>query len=84
MADVTLQAVKEMLLDALNLREDYDPEEVGDDMPLFGDEGLGLDSLDALQLAVALEERYGLTVDEDKGAQVFRSARTLHEFISAG
>lgn len=84
MADVTLDEVKEMLLDALNLREDYDPEEVGDDLPLFGDEGLGLDSLDALQLAVALEERYGLTVDEDKGAQVFRSARTLHGFISAG
>lgn len=84
MADVTLDAVKEMLLDALNLREDYDPEEVGDDLPLFGDEGLGLDSLDALQLAVALEERYGLSVDEDKGAVVFRSPRTLHEFINAG
>ncbi len=84
MADVTLQGVKEMLLDALNLGEDWDPDEVGDDMPLFGDEGLGLDSLDALQLAVALEERYGLSVDEDKGAQVFRSARTLHAFISAG
>jgi acyl carrier protein len=84
MADVTLEGVKEMLLDALNLREDYDPEEVGDDMLLFGEEGLGLDSLDALQLAVALEERYGLTVDEDKGSKVFRSARTLHEFISAG
>ncbi len=84
MADVTLPEVKEMLLDALNLREDYDPDEVGDDMPLFGDEGLGLDSLDALQLAVALEERYGLAVDEEKGANVFRSPRTLHEFITRG
>ena len=59
----TIDAVREVVMEALNLSEEYDPEEIEADGQLFGDEGLGLDSLDALQLAVALEEKYGVTVD---------------------
>ena len=83
MAGLSIQEVKEMLLTALNLDEEYDPDDVGDDDPLFGDEGLGLDSLDALQLAVAIEERYGVTVDEGQGASIFRSPTTIRDHIAA-
>ncbi len=83
MADLSIRDVKDMLLTALNLAEEYDPEDVGDDEPLFGDEGLGLDSLDALQLAVAIEERYGVTVDEGQGEAIFRSPKTIRDHIVA-
>jgi len=83
MADVTTAAVVELLLDSLNLREEYDPEEVAPDASLFGDDGLGLDSLDALQLAVAIEERFGVTIGEDEGETVFQSVNTIVAHIAA-
>ncbi len=74
------EEIKEMIVEALNL-EDVDPAEIGDDQPLFG-EGLQLDSLDALQLAVAVEERFGVAInDEDMGQKVFASVRALAEFV---
>jgi len=81
MAEVTLENVRDMVMQSLNLHEEYDPEEIEPDAQLFGDEGLGLDSLDALQLAVALEERFGVTVDEDQGPAVFRSVRSITEYV---
>jgi len=82
MSAVSAEEVREMVLDALNLREEYDADEIDLDGALFGDEGLGLDSLDALQLAVAMEERYDVSVDENEGQQVFRSVRSIAAFIN--
>jgi acyl carrier protein len=83
MSPVSLLEVKELLLDALNLSEEYEVDEVGDDASLFGDEGLGLDSLDALQLAVAIEEKWAVTVDEEQGATVFASVRSIADHVNA-
>lgn len=59
----TRQRIKEILVESLNL-EDVTPEEIGDDMLLWGD-GLGLDSVDALELMVALEQEYGFEIDSE-------------------
>lgn len=53
-------------------------EEIGDDRPLFGPEGLGLDSVDALQLVVALDKKYGVKItDQQVAQQVLRSVSTM-------
>ncbi len=83
MAEVSPEEIRELLLDALNLGEQYEPSEVPLDGQLFGDDGLGLDSLDALQLAVALEEHYQVTVNKDDGPNVFRSVQTIAQHINA-
>ncbi len=76
--------VKQMIVEALNL-EDVDPASIEDDAPLFGEgQGLGLDSLDALQLAVAVEERFGVPIgDEGAGKAAFLSVRSLADYIAA-
>jgi len=76
-----IDELRNLLVDSLNL-EDTNPADIGEDMPLFGD-GLDLDSLDALQLAVAVEEKYGVRVAEEDGPKVFRSVRALAEHIAA-
>ncbi len=74
--------VKELIIESLNL-EDVEPLDIEDEQPLFG-AGLELDSLDALQLAVAIEERFGVPItDEDMGQKVFASVRSLAEFVAA-
>ena len=83
MAEVTPGEIRELLLDALNLKEQYEPDEISLDAQLFGDDGLGLDSLDALQLAVALEEHFAVTVNKEEGQQVFRSIETIAKYINA-
>jgi acyl carrier protein len=73
--------IKHLIIKELNL-EGRDPSTIADDAPLFG-EGLGLDSLDALQLAVALEEQMGVRIPEgDETRAVFRSVRTLAEHVA--
>lgn len=79
---VTVEDVKELILDALHLREDMSADRMDPDVPLFGKTGLGLDSLDALQLAVALEERFGVAIDEKLGAEVFRSVRAITDHLN--
>ena len=72
--------IKTMIIEELRL-EDVTPEQIEDGAPLFG-EGLGLDSLDALQLAVAVEEHFGVRIaDEDEGKLAFASVDALNEFI---
>jgi acyl carrier protein len=72
--------IKQVIVDELNL-PDQRPEDIDDDAPLFG-EGLGLDSLDALQLAVAIEERFGVRIPEgDESRSIFRSVSTIAAFI---
>jgi acyl carrier protein len=73
--------IKKMLIDALKL-DGVTPETIKDDAPLFGG-GLGLDSLDALQLAVSVEETFGVQVaDEQAGKTAFASVDALAKFIS--
>jgi acyl carrier protein len=73
--------IKALLVEALDLRSKK-PSDIEDDVPLFGD-GLKLDSLDALQLAVALEERFGVEVPEgEEGRRVFASVNAIAAFIA--
>jgi len=74
--------IKALLVDALDLRSKT-PADIDDHLALFGD-GLMLDSLDALQLAVALEERYGLEVPEgEEGRRIFASVQSIADEIAA-
>lgn len=69
--------LKEMIVDTLNL-EDIAPEDIVTEEPLFGD-GLGLDSIDALELGVTLQKIYGIKIDweSDEAKQHFSSVRNL-------
>ena len=64
--------------------EDIEPSSIGDDEALFG-EGLGLDSIDALELGIALQKSYGVAIDEEDESlsEYFRSARSLATFVEA-
>lgn len=74
--------LKQLVVTALRM-EDFDSEEIGDDEPLFGDEGLGLDSVDALELVVHIEQQYGIQIeDEEVGRKAFASITALAEFIT--
>ena len=74
--------LKVLIIETLAL-EDVSPGEIETDAPLFV-EGLGLDSIDALELAMMLEERYGVAMDDDpeKNEQIFQSVRSLASFVS--
>jgi acyl carrier protein len=72
--------LKEQIIGELNL-EDIKPEDIQDDAPLFGD-GLGLDSIDALELVVLMEKYHGVKItDEEVGKKVLVSINTMAEFI---
>ncbi len=72
--------IKRALIEELDLRGKQESD-IDDAAPLFG-EGLGLDSLDALQLAMAIEERFGVTVPEgEAGRSVFASVDAIAEFV---
>jgi acyl carrier protein len=76
------QKIKETLVKELDL-EGVSPTGIADDAPLFG-AGLGLDSLDALQLAMAVEEHFGVQVpDGEQGRVAFASVEALAEYILA-
>lgn len=73
--------LKKQMIDVLNL-EDMQPADIDNDEPLFG-EGLGLDSIDALELIVMMEKQYGIKIkDPAAGKEVFRSVSTMAEFVS--
>ena len=72
--------LKQQLIEALNL-EEITPEEIATDAPLFG-EGLGLDSIDALEIILIPEKQYGIRLENPAEAKpIFYSVRTLAEFI---
>lgn len=73
--------IQNLIIDTLDL-EDVTPADIGTDLPLFG-EGLGLDSIDALELGVALQKRYGISIDgrSDEVRGYFRSVGTLAELV---
>ncbi len=77
-----IQKLKEQIIEQLNL-EDVKPEDIDENAPLFGG-GLGLDSIDALELIVLLEKDYGIKIqDSSKGKEIFYSIKTIAEFIKA-
>ena len=82
LTDENLLEAKRFLIEALNI-PDIPAEEIEDDEPLFG-ETLGLDSIDALSLVVAIKKDYGLQIpDAEASRQHFESIRTLAEFLAS-
>ncbi len=78
--EALIAKLKNEIIDVLNLSE-MTPESINEDEPLFV-EGLGLDSIDALELIVLLERNYGLKlVTAEEGKTVLKSVRTMAEFI---
>jgi acyl carrier protein len=76
------EAIKEMMVENLMLK--VTKEQIADDLPLFGPDGLGLDSIDALELAVSLEKKFGVTVPNSETArQALASVNALHDYVLA-
>jgi acyl carrier protein len=74
------EKLKNEIIEVLNL-EDVKPEDIDTDAPLFGD-GLGLDSIDALELIVLLEKNYGIKIEDPReGRKIFVSVRTMADYI---
>lgn len=74
--------LKELLIERLKF-EDMTPDDIGDDEPLFAG-GLGLDSIDALEIVVMLETEFGIKVKNESSARDhFRSIATLADFVTA-
>ena len=81
MSEPDLRArIKEMLVKNLMLQTT--PEEIGDDLPLFGPSGLGLDSIDALELVVSMGKTFGVGVPNSEVAgKALQSVNTIHDYI---
>jgi acyl carrier protein len=78
--DELISKLKKEVIEQLNL-EDITPEDINPDSPLFG-EGLGLDSIDAMELIVLLEKNYGIKIEDPKdGKKIFYSIRSMAEYI---
>ena len=74
--------LKKKIIEVLNL-EDLSVEDINTDAPLFGEDGLGLDSIDALELIVLLDKNYGIRLSDPKqGRTIFESVRTMADYIS--
>jgi acyl carrier protein len=78
--DNLILELKQQIIEVLNL-EGMTPEDIDETAPLFG-EGLGLDSIDALELIVLMEKNYGIKLeDPKKGKEIFASIKTMAEYI---
>ena len=82
MSSELVSELKDLLIDGLHL-EDVEPDEIDLNEPLFG-EGLGLDSIDALEIAVLLDRKYGVRISsgDDKNPEIFASLNSLAEFVA--
>jgi acyl carrier protein len=78
-----IQEIKAFIIETLDL-EDVAPADIDSDAPLFID-GLGLDSIDSLELGVGLQKRYGLKIsaESEETRRIFASVRTLAEYVAA-
>ncbi len=76
------EQLKKIIVEELNL-EDIEPAEIKDDDPLFGDEGLGLDSLDAVELVVLIQKHFSVEIkDMEEGREALASIDSLADFIN--
>ena len=82
MEDLKLE-IKKVIISGLEL-DDLTPEDIIEDEPLFGEEGLGLDSVDALELGIAIKKAFGISFSGDKSEtkKYFYSVNTLAEYIT--
>lgn len=79
---ITSKSFKKILIEYLNL-EDMTPDEIGDNDALFGDDGLGLDSVDSIELVLAIEKEYGVKVTDPKQyTTIFASVQSLLNYIN--
>lgn len=79
--DELIKQLKEEIIDVLNL-EEITPADIDENAPLFGD-GLGLDSIDALELIVLMEKNYGIRLtDPAQGKEIFKSVAVMADYIS--
>ena len=78
------QEIKELIIEALQL-EEISPSDIKDDEPLFG-EGLGLDSIDALELGMAVKRKYNIALGQGKeeNKKIFYSVDTISKFVESG
>ena len=81
--DELIEKLKAQLIDALNL-EEITPEDIDPEAPLFGEDGLGLDSIDALEIILLLDKDYGIKLKNPaEGTQVFYTVKTMADCIRA-
>jgi len=79
---ISSESFKQVLIDALNL-EDMTPDDIENDAPLFGDDGLGLDSVDSIELVLAIEKEYGVKItDSTLYETIFSSVKNLLAYIN--
>ena len=77
-----INKLKKEVVSVLNL-EDVKPDDINPDAPLFGDDGLGIDSIDALELIVHLEKNYGLKIENPRdGKKIFYSIKAMADYIT--
>lgn len=74
--------LKEKIIETLNL-EEMSADDIDAEAPLFGESGLGLDSIDALELIVLLEKQYGIKLDDpSQGKEIFKSVNTIAQYVA--
>jgi acyl carrier protein len=83
MSEKLHDSVKRLIVDSLML-EELEPSQIDAEAPLFG-EGLGLDSIDALELAIAIDKKFGVKIEaeDERNKEIFRSVASLSRHIAA-
>jgi len=80
---VQMQTLKEILIKNLKL-EDMTPEDIDDTLPLFGDDGLGLDSVDSIELVLTVDKEFGVKISDSKEYEkIFATVKSLLDYINA-
>lgn len=80
---VDIRTLKEILIKNLKL-EDMTPEDIDDTMPLFGENGLGLDSVDSIELVLTIDKEFGVKISDSKEYEkIFANVQSLLDFINA-
>ena len=83
MVEELIEKLKVQIIETLNL-EDLEPADIKAEDPLFGDDGIGLDSIDALELIVLMNKDYEIQIaDPEEGKAVFHSVKSMAQYIQA-
>ena len=81
--DKLIQSIKVLIIEGLNL-EEITPDQIDPDADLFGDAGLGLDSVDALELVMEVERQFGVQIQDDEASRaILQSVRSLATYIES-